>query len=256
MEKFLNLHRNTKYRRLDVDWTSTFHCLNSDIQNNETSISSSKTKAQKVHLLIEEIPTIEQMKKSFLELYDDWKCPACGLDDETFNHVWSCAEYKEILREIRNNTITSLSTWILEYNESIHDFSSLVDLNIWNIEHSPNIFTFIDLIKGIIPLSLYQKLSSWTTKNNVLIVLTKMRQYIFEQTFALIWIPRCSYLKEFERSLGLTKKKKLDLKNFRSLPPNNNNSDYIAYQFDALDSIRNNIYFGSNIIDFYTNLSS
>ncbi|RGB22261.1 hypothetical protein C1646_776386, partial [Rhizophagus diaphanus] len=55
--------------------------------NNETSVSSSKIKAQKVHLLIEEIPTIEQMKKSFFDLYDEWKYPICGLDDKTFNHV-------------------------------------------------------------------------------------------------------------------------------------------------------------------------
>jgi NADH:ubiquinone oxidoreductase subunit len=69
LEKFINLNRNSKYRQLEVDWTSTFSYLNCDITNNETSISSSKTKAQKVHLLIEEIPTLEQMKKSLLDLY-------------------------------------------------------------------------------------------------------------------------------------------------------------------------------------------
>ncbi|GBB91693.1 hypothetical protein RclHR1_19050004 [Rhizophagus clarus] len=51
LEKFINLHRNTKYRKLEVDWTSTFECLNCDIANNETSMSSSKVKAHKVHLL-------------------------------------------------------------------------------------------------------------------------------------------------------------------------------------------------------------
>jgi ribonuclease HI len=87
MEKFLNLYRNSKYKRLEVNWTSTFQCLNCDILKNETSISSSKVKAQKVHLMIEEIPTLEQMKKSFFELYDEWKCPICGLENKTFNHV-------------------------------------------------------------------------------------------------------------------------------------------------------------------------
>ncbi|RGB38845.1 hypothetical protein C1646_755262 [Rhizophagus diaphanus] len=60
-----------KYRQLEVDWMSTFQCLNCDIVDNETSVFSSKIKAQKVHLLIEEIPTIEQMKKSFFDLYDE-----------------------------------------------------------------------------------------------------------------------------------------------------------------------------------------
>ncbi|RGB28341.1 hypothetical protein C1646_767951 [Rhizophagus diaphanus] len=71
LEKFINLNRNSKYHQLEVDWMSTFQCLNCDIVNNETSVSSSKIKAQKVHLLIEEIPTIEKMKKSFFDMYDE-----------------------------------------------------------------------------------------------------------------------------------------------------------------------------------------
>ena len=83
-----------------------------------------------------------------------------------------------------------------------------------------------------------------------------MRQFIFNEIFENIWIPRCSYLKEFERSLGLTKKKKLQFKNVRQLPSNNSNRNINSIQYDALDSIRNYIYFGKNIIEFYTNLSS
>jgi hypothetical protein len=83
-----------------------------------------------------------------------------------------------------------------------------------------------------------------------------MRQFIFEEIFEKIWLPRCFHLKEFERSLGITKKKKLELKNFKSLPVNNNSINNIVNQYDALDSIRNHIYFGKNIIEFYTNLTS
>ncbi|PKK56704.1 hypothetical protein RhiirC2_799466, partial [Rhizophagus irregularis] len=138
LDKFINLNRNSKYRQLEVDWTSTFNCLNCDISNNEDSVSSSKTKAQKVHLLIEEIPTIEQMKKSLLDL---------------------------------DKTINCLLTWILEYNDNIHDFNNLMALNIWDISYDPNGFTFIDLIKGIIPMLLSKLLNSWTTKKNVADVL-------------------------------------------------------------------------------------
>lgn len=35
----------------------------------------------------------------------------------------------------------------------------LVDLNIWDIGFDSDKFTFIDLIKGIIPLSLYEKIT-------------------------------------------------------------------------------------------------
>jgi hypothetical protein len=83
-----------------------------------------------------------------------------------------------------------------------------------------------------------------------------MRQFIFEEIFEKIWLLRCSHLKEFEWSLGITKKKKLELKNFKSLPVNNSGINNIVNQYDALDSIRNHIYFGKNIIEFYTNLTS
>ncbi|GBC00137.1 hypothetical protein RclHR1_03760001 [Rhizophagus clarus] len=243
LEKFINLHRNTKYRKLEVDWTSTFECLNCDIANNETSMSSSKVKAHKVHLLIEEIPTIEQMKKSFLELYDGWKCPSCGLEDETFDHVWTCDEHRSLLLKIKNNTIDLLLSLLFEYNPDITDYSALLTLNIWTISTDPDNFTFVDLIKGFIPLELTQILNLWIPRKQLLLVIIEIRQYIYEQTFKEIWIRRCSFIKEFERSLGITKKKKLTLKNFR--PFNNilNSDRELEYKFDALDSIRNNIYF-------------
>ncbi|EXX70058.1 hypothetical protein RirG_090790 [Rhizophagus irregularis DAOM 197198w] len=109
-------------------------------------------------------------------------------------------------------------------------------LDIWDISYDPNVFTFIDLIKGIIPMSLSELLNSWTTKKNVVDVLVQMRQFIFNTIFEEVWIPRCSYLKEFERSIGLTKKKKLEFKSVRSLPSNNSNS------------VRNYIYFGSILL--------
>ncbi|GET01586.1 ribonuclease H-like domain-containing protein [Rhizophagus clarus] len=234
MESFINLHRNMKYQKLEVDWTSTFYCLSNDIKNNETSLSSSKIKSHKVHLLLEEIPTIEQMKKSFLEIYDGWLCPSCRLEDETFTHVWLCVEYQDKL--INVITISTLDIWDLDYN--------------------PDKFTLIDLIKGIVPLTLYQKINSWMSKNDTLKILSQLRQFIFEQVFVEIWIPRCTHLKEFEFSLGLTKKKKLTFKNYRSLVNNNNSRNNIEYSFDALDSIKNYIYFGKNIIEYYTNYSS
>jgi len=255
LEKFLNLNRNSKYRRLEVDWTSTFLCLNCDINKNETSVSSSKVKAQKVHLLIEEIPTIQQMKKSFLELYDEWMCPICGLEDETFNHVWSCDGHRDIIKEIRDKTINNILTWALEYNDNVQDFNSLIALNIWDISSRNNSFTFIDLIKGIIPFSLSTLIHSWTTNQNANDIIVRLRQFIFDEVFENVWIPRCSYLKEFERSLGLTKKKKLSLKNYRSLPVNNRRIDNSDHHFDALESVRNHVYFGKNIIEFYTNLA-
>ncbi|GBB97728.1 hypothetical protein RclHR1_03050017 [Rhizophagus clarus] len=234
MESFINLHRNMKYQKLEVDWTSTFYCLSNDIKNNETSLSSSKIKSHKVHLLLEEIPTIEQMKKSFLEIYDGWLCPSL---------------YRNVLLNY-----WFFGPWI--HKNDIPDVITISTLDIWDLDYNPDKFTLIDLIKGIVPLTLYQKINSWMSKNDTLKILSQLRQFIFEQVFVEIWIPRCTHLKEFEFSLGLTKKKKLTFKNYRSLVNNNNSRNNIEYSFDALDSIKNYIYFGKNIIEYYTNYSS
>ncbi|CAB4385505.1 unnamed protein product [Rhizophagus irregularis] len=135
----------------------------------------------------------------------------------------------------------------MEYNDNIQDFNALMALDIWDISYDPNVFTFIDLIKGIIPMTLSELLSSWTKKKNVVDVLVQMRQFIFNEIFEEIWIPRCSHLKEFERSMGLTKKKKLEFKSVRSLPNNNSSNNNIIH-YDSLDSIRNYIYFGSILL--------
>ncbi|GES90952.1 hypothetical protein GLOIN_2v1777499 [Rhizophagus clarus] len=116
-------------------------------------------------------------------------------------------------------------------------------LNIWTISSDLDNFTFVDLIKGFIPLELTQILNLWIPRKQLMLVIIEISQYIYEQTFKEIWIRRCSFIKKFERSLGITKKKKLTLKNFR--PFNNilNSDRELEYKFDALDSIRNNIYF-------------
>jgi hypothetical protein len=82
-----------------------------------------------------------------------------------------------------------------------------------------------------------------------------MKQFIFNEIFENVWISRCSHLKEFERLLGLTKKKKLEFKSIHTLP-NNNSSNINVIHYDSLDSVGNYIYFGKNIIEFYTDLTS
>jgi len=80
-EEFYNLNRNGKYRITEIHWESTFKILNGDIENNSTNFESSNKKAMKVKFLIEELSTINQMKKSFLSLYENWLCQFCGKEE-------------------------------------------------------------------------------------------------------------------------------------------------------------------------------
>ena len=62
-EKWLNLHRNDKYRTSWVDWEATFNHLNGEEAKLDTSFANSHRKRQKLQLLIEELPTVEHLKK-------------------------------------------------------------------------------------------------------------------------------------------------------------------------------------------------
>ena len=72
----------------------------------------------KVKFLIEELSTINQMKKSFLSLYENWLCQFCGEEEEHFDHVWTCQENLEILTQIRDYIIIKLIEEIKKMNLS------------------------------------------------------------------------------------------------------------------------------------------
>lgn len=60
-KSFFNLSRNTKYRRNNVEWESTFFLLSCDESSNTTSFQASALKAQKL--------------KNFLQL-NRWRKPS------------------------------------------------------------------------------------------------------------------------------------------------------------------------------------
>ncbi|CAB4427083.1 unnamed protein product [Rhizophagus irregularis] len=66
---------------------STFNILNGDIDNLSTTFESSKKKPLKLKFLLEELSNFEQMKILLLSLYEEWKYPLCGLEDETYGHI-------------------------------------------------------------------------------------------------------------------------------------------------------------------------
>jgi hypothetical protein len=83
-EKFLYLHRNSKYVNLDVDWGTTFFILNDDESSSTTTSFASNQKSQRVKFLLEELPTVEHVKLRRPDLYDGWNCPTCKNEKETF----------------------------------------------------------------------------------------------------------------------------------------------------------------------------
>ncbi|CAG8678358.1 5933_t:CDS:2, partial [Rhizophagus irregularis] len=138
-EEFFNLARNVKYRRTNIDWKSTFEVLSGNNSSNITTFKSSRKKAEKLKFLMEELPTIEQMKKSLLDIYDNWLCPICNSQ-----HF--------ILTAINNNIKSDFC------HVSLTNINSLDNFWVWSIDN--NRLTFIDFIKGFVSITLSNYLKS------------------------------------------------------------------------------------------------
>ncbi|PKB91966.1 hypothetical protein RhiirA5_446680, partial [Rhizophagus irregularis] len=128
-EEFFNLARNIKYRRTNIDWKSTFEVLSGDDPSTITTFKSSRKKTEKIKFLMEELPTIEQMKKSLLDIYDNWLCPVCSDVIEDFNHIWSCICHVNILQKIVQDSQQFILTAINNNIKSDFCHVSLTDIN-------------------------------------------------------------------------------------------------------------------------------
>jgi DNA-binding transcriptional MerR regulator len=110
--------------------------------------------------LIEELLTIEQMKKSYYSLYKIRKCIYCNQEDETFNHVWSCNKRIEEMKDLINLhdkiLIFEINKHLKEHNKNTINYDILVCLNdiVKGVDTIETKFNFIDIIKGFVPLSL------------------------------------------------------------------------------------------------------
>jgi hypothetical protein len=212
-ESWLNLHRNFKYRSLHVDWSATFSILNDDIISTQTSAKASALKTFKVKLMTEEIPTLEHMKLIRPALYKDWNCLMCGDFRETFMHVWTCPQHYGALTNIIQKHKSGLMKMIRDicrtHNLSYHCPPSFDDEFLWLPLYDAQHFTFIDVIKGIVPVSLYKDVSELIKDTKIsLQLLSNFYHAIFLDVHRLVWLPRCETVVRFEQHLGISQKQK------------------------------------------------
>jgi hypothetical protein len=98
---------------------------------------------------------------------------------------------------------------IISKHTNINIINTYQEPNIWDPILSTNSFTFIDLIKGIIPRSLSSYIRSFNLTNaSVLKVLDEFIFILQELTKDLIWNRRCKQMLLKERSFGITKRDK------------------------------------------------
>lgn len=203
--------------------------------------------------MLEEIPTIEHMKKRRLDLYQHWLCPMCQQQKETFNHVWLCPDHKDILLDIIEYNIHQLIVLIKD-NVELRNYPVFQDFDdqfLWSLEYLDNQFTFIDIIKGIIPLFFFNKINNFVNNNDITSSICSIFVHrVYKNIMEKIWKPRCEIVNRRESHLGITSKIKKQRKPSScaniSYPPH----VYLDNLFLEKEGLRNKIYFGGDILGF------
>src|ERR1043166_3753079 len=96
--------------------------------------------------------TIEYMKKRRPDLYNNWLCPNCASQIETFSHVWLCSSVSHVMNQIILHTKQDIVQLIIEKVTSLTPArvssipSRILDQHsVWSLAYSADDFTFIDL---------------------------------------------------------------------------------------------------------------
>lgn len=252
MELWLNLYRNNKYRKNEIDWQVTLFALQDDAMT--TSFYASNRKSSKIKFLIEELPTVEHMKKRRPDLYDSWNCPMCENEPETFIHIWSCPNNRSQLAHICYNNRKKLINSVNCYKQSNKKFkySDLNHNTIWELDHNQDYLTFIDLVKGIVPSFLTSTINSYINNPKITLqILLIFLNNVYSDIMTHIWKPRCKIMLINEQQTGINKKQK------RKKKPNNtpnisinkhSSTDNLALEQKGL---KYSITFGGFWLDFY-----
>jgi hypothetical protein len=209
---FFYLKRNCKYKYFHINWLYTFTNLKGLQDSNTTTFENSRQHSRRIKYLTEQLPTLEFLKSTQKHIYpSSWKCCRCDIENETFDHIWLCITSLPIIVDIiectKNFLLHQLTTLQLTPSTALIHYLHTDEL--WTIASNNNSLTFIDLIKGIIPLSFFNHIqciinSQKTTFN----ILSNTTMYLYNRTNHDIWLPRCELMIEKEKTLHISDKQK------------------------------------------------
>uniref|UniRef100_U9U0I2 Uncharacterized protein n=1 Tax=Rhizophagus irregularis (strain DAOM 181602 / DAOM 197198 / MUCL 43194) TaxID=747089 RepID=U9U0I2_RHIID len=225
-EQFLNLNRNAKYRKSQVDWQVTFTYL----KEKETALETSLWTSKRRH----------------------WKCPRCEKKKETFNHVWRCKSQKKKMMSIIKNAYEFFFNEILKLNYVIIKeelFQLFREETYGLLREDVNNLTFIDIIKGIFPLDITRFLINNKVKADDRIALSVLfLDYVYDETFK-IWEDRCEVQIKKEKAFQISEAKKKSMKSYDS-KYKNRLDELTTPLYGRAEGLLAGIYFNKKPLDF------
>ncbi|GES94453.1 ribonuclease H-like domain-containing protein [Rhizophagus clarus] len=256
---FLSLSLNRKYVDL-IDWKLTLIVFNNNGDTLSTDFTQHKKKLFKYNMLAEQLPVLEKTKKQFHSLYSDAMCLLCHEEFETFSHIWNCSYHDNFILRTYNKFKNSILDFILDQQPTVDITNLSLEFDALgfytNLQSQLlNQFTFIDILKGFVPLVLCNFLNSYLSHSQLTELILRTYNNIYDDC-ALLWQDRCTGFSVSEEALGFTRR----IKRFHRYKSKYNidhnfsyslfNLDYFSINsFDFISSfIRNNIKY----IDYYT----
>ena len=212
-----NLIAISEYKSQRVCWESTWRTTIIPTPDRlYTSNNDTKIRAFNIKLLNNELPTLEKLKDRFPSVYSNATCVRCNSSLENQLHVFTCPENSVDINMCKHsfiNTLVNKTTNIAKNKTGGNlqvKFGELIELELpLNIStRNLNEFSFVDLVLGLLPISLIDKVHSIVNETNV-------AKQIIDESVALfktfiyknIWVPRCSAVRSWEKSVGIKNNK-------------------------------------------------
>ncbi|CAB4421324.1 unnamed protein product [Rhizophagus irregularis] len=202
-----------------INWALTWHTLlfQPKYDNSFTQANASLHYAMKFQLFLEELPTLESLKRLRPDLYIDiLTCRSCEDQLEDFMHLFMCKKRRVKLQQILNSYLRHLTSKITETGiKADRDFSAQIDriisLPCWSFSSSN--WSSYSLVRGCLPsvfLEVFMELD--IPRLSAMNVIAAIHNNFINKFRKWIWNPRSYDKGKWEHAMNITSKLKNSLR--------------------------------------------
>src|SRR5277367_6485228 len=201
---------NLLYSQIHWDYTFSVSRFSVTLPKGTTSFSESDHFIFHFKLMFDGLPLLSRLQQRRPDMYaSDTLCFMCGLEPESWSHLWRCTFTRPDLHMTLINFKLFLESFIRTSPRS-HLFATHMArwdaLDCWlvpsgfspSIAVSPIILDFSFLLRGFIPLSLVEFLSIFFSKRDVLELLSVAVCWAQSAFRSHTWLSRCVEVKRRE----------------------------------------------------------
>ncbi|GET66236.1 RNA-directed DNA polymerase from mobile element jockey-like [Rhizophagus irregularis DAOM 181602=DAOM 197198] len=275
--QMLWMHRLTRLSRFNftialssisdfvIDWDLTWFTLNAEPQHDAsfTRAHASSHRTFKFKLFLEDLPTLEHLKRIRPDLYIDiLLCRSCLDSEEDFMHLFMCKcrriAMEQILLSYQHHFINKLQ----EAGDLVNKDPSLIinkfkSFPCWSFSSSN--WTSYSLVRGCLPKSFVEFFEEFSIpRNSAMKVISAIHNHFIQKIRKRIWLPHSYDKSKWEDAMNITHKLKLSRPSylpkstylpFSTLPPPTLSD---AARDSDIDYLKNSLKYGLPWFNHYS----